>query len=520
MMPDPLRRAVRTVLAALGGLTMLACDGPAGPSQVDEQVASILVEAPDTTLWTGRRMQLAARVLGASGEPLRDQTVQWATSDTAVAIISPAGEVTGRTPGAVTFTATRDARVAQVSLRIVPPISFCSIATADVMLRGRTTRSRLEVYAQVAGRGVAVTDRRVTWSSSNPAVATVSDSGVVAAIASGETVISASCEGMVSNRINVFVSGGYDVVPLGTLGGDSSTPFDLNEAGDVVGEAKTASGETRAFLWRAGKIMDLGLPGTSVARGISEDGKVVGSYSTAGLNASYRPTGLRPFLWQNGTVTMLDPGAEEENVHATGVNRAGTVVGYTSTHTSSAVVGSAVYWAAGKRIDLGRGTGYYARLVRINESGQMLGISCTSDCESFLLSGGQRATIPWESTGLASNGLVAGKGVPRATPTNGAGSYLWENGGVLQFDYGRHSVLAAADVNSSKQIVGAMSSGSTASGGFLWSNGRLLVPDALLQTPGWRLSSLTGINDRGQIIGVATRPGVTGSLAVLLNPRP
>jgi probable HAF family extracellular repeat protein len=41
------------------------------------------------------------------------------------------------------------------------------------------------------------------------------------------------------------------MVNLGTLGGNFSIAFGINDLGQVVGYSSTASGETRAFLWTA-----------------------------------------------------------------------------------------------------------------------------------------------------------------------------------------------------------------------------------------------------------------------------
>ena len=71
---------------------------------------------------------------------------------------------------------------------------------------------------------------------------------------------------------------------LGTLGGDTSRAHALDERGQVVGQAQTATGETHAFLWRNNAMQDLGtLPGgdRSAANSIAPDGRIVGSATDA-----------------------------------------------------------------------------------------------------------------------------------------------------------------------------------------------------------------------------------------------
>jgi len=98
------------------------------------------------------------------------------------------------------------------------------------------------------------------------------------------------------------------VVHLGTFGGSSARAFDVNERGDVVGEAEMLSrregqvaASMRAFLWRDGRLTHLGTLGgdTSTARAINRSGQVVG-WSTAADGTT------RAFLWQDGAMRDLN----------------------------------------------------------------------------------------------------------------------------------------------------------------------------------------------------------------------
>jgi probable HAF family extracellular repeat protein len=84
---------------------------------------------------------------------------------------------------------------------------------------------------------------------------------------------------------------------LGTLpGGNFSSATSINDRGQVVGRATTASGEFHAFLFENGVMTDLGtLPGgkSSQASGINNRGQVVGDLATvsgAGHAALCTPT--------------------------------------------------------------------------------------------------------------------------------------------------------------------------------------------------------------------------------------
>ena len=92
----------------------------------------------------------------------------------------------------------------------------------------------------------------------------------------------------------------YTVAELGTLGGESTNPLGINNAGQVVGDSETKpksgekSGEHHAFLWEAKTGMrDLGTLGgaDSHATCINNKGQVVGWSHTGRLYQNGRFVG-------------------------------------------------------------------------------------------------------------------------------------------------------------------------------------------------------------------------------------
>jgi len=78
---------------------------------------------------------------------------------------------------------------------------------------------------------------------------------------------------------------GEGMMNLGTLGGDWSTAWDVNDHGQVVGYSSIGDRESRAFYWdeENGMIELPTLGGNSLARAINNDGEIVGySYDSDG----------------------------------------------------------------------------------------------------------------------------------------------------------------------------------------------------------------------------------------------
>src|SRR4051812_12473202 len=74
----------------------------------------------------------------------------------------------------------------------------------------------------------------------------------------------------------------YDIVELGTLGGEASRAYGINDQGQVVGHADDAEGRRPAVLWQDGSVVDLGTLGGdhATALAVNDRGQVVGTSTT------------------------------------------------------------------------------------------------------------------------------------------------------------------------------------------------------------------------------------------------
>lgn len=98
---------------------------------------------------------------------------------------------------------------------------------------------------------------------------------------------------------------GYEVLDLGTLGGDQVRPAALNNRGDVVGSATTAHDTVHAFLWRNGMLIDLNPAGQLVgaAGAINDAGWIAGK--------ALEWQGWMP-MWRDGVFTGLQSVPSDE----------------------------------------------------------------------------------------------------------------------------------------------------------------------------------------------------------------
>ncbi|HXG23287.1 MAG TPA: hypothetical protein VNJ09_01935 [Chthonomonadales bacterium] len=135
------------------------------------------------------------------------------------------------------------------------------------------------------------------------------------------------------------------VTELGTLGGQYSNAFGINDSGSVVGTAEIRLGVSHAFEWRNGLMRDLGTLGGdySVAYGINNKGSIVGCVNT-------QNEGMRAFLYKEGKMTNLGTlgGSASE---ARAINEAEQIVG---TSMNSQLTFCATLWLDGEIRDLNR----------------------------------------------------------------------------------------------------------------------------------------------------------------------
>lgn len=178
--------------------TLAACgkDSPTEPARISSSIVLSSISVIITAI--GQTLQINAKVLDQDNNVLTDSTIAWSSSNPAVASVSSSGLVTVVSGGIAQIKATSggvsavaNVQVAQVAVRV-------AIAPTSVTLALLGESVQLEAEAYDSGNA-PIPGASVTWSSSIPAVATVSSTGLVTAVSNGTARITAESESVTSS---------------------------------------------------------------------------------------------------------------------------------------------------------------------------------------------------------------------------------------------------------------------------------------------------------------------------------
>ena len=178
--------------------------GPGGPATIQVTPAS-----PSTVVRVTTTLSATVRDSFANAVPVE---VAWSSANPTVAIVSAGGVVTGVNPGTTQIVATAGAAVGSATVTVAPaPVASLQVLAGTARpIRQGTSELQFGDSAQFSAVpfdafGIALDGRGVAWSSSNPAVATVSSAGWVRALSAGSAIITATSEGVsASHTVDVM----------------------------------------------------------------------------------------------------------------------------------------------------------------------------------------------------------------------------------------------------------------------------------------------------------------------------
>ena len=290
-------------------------------------VSMVEVTPSQSSIIVGHGVQLTATAKDVAGKPLSGRSVNWRSGAPGLASVSASGMVTGLQPGTAVIIATIDGIAGSATVTVSPvPVASVTVTPASVALTIGQKQTLTATLRDVAGN--TLTGRGLSWSTSDPAVATVGTDGEVIGVGSGTATITATSEGQ-TGTATVTVG----LVPVASVVvAPPSATIDIGVTVQLSATTLDAGGNAltgRAVAWTSSDDAVATVSSGGVVSGISAGTATITATSEGQTGTSTITVSLTIGGTQTITATPLD---------ANGTPLAGRQVTWSSANTNIATV--------------------------------------------------------------------------------------------------------------------------------------------------------------------------------------
>lgn len=185
-------RLQRIALQLSATLLLAACSTGTEPEPAPV-VAEVIVAPAQLVLPEGDLARYSARLIDRYGQAVDGVPVTWTTSNPHVGTVSAEGVVTTHAVGTVVISAHAAGKTGSGSLEVKrAPVATVELRPATLELAEGQVTTVIAIARDRNGRDLP--DRVATWTTTNPAIASVSAAGIVSAHSSGTTTLRVTIE--------------------------------------------------------------------------------------------------------------------------------------------------------------------------------------------------------------------------------------------------------------------------------------------------------------------------------------
>jgi uncharacterized protein YjdB len=186
-----------TIALTIAGM---GCQGIVSPSgSGGKTLSSLRVSPASASLQAGQTQQFTATAQYSDGSTANvSSTATWTVSSGSIASVSNAGMATAKATGSATVTASLNGINGSAALAVqsgTKTVTSVSVTPATATIAVGATQQFTATASYSDGTTSNVTSSGATWSSSAPSIATINASGLAAAVAAGQTTLTATYQG-------------------------------------------------------------------------------------------------------------------------------------------------------------------------------------------------------------------------------------------------------------------------------------------------------------------------------------
>ena len=302
-------------------------------------VTRVTLDRISATIAVGRSIELTAAVVPANAT---DRSLTWASSNSAVARVDNFGRVTGVAPGTAVITATASNGVSAACTVTVTP-AYIPVQSVSLDRTTATVRAAEAVTITASVLPANATDRGLSWTSSNNAVAIVDNFGRVTGISPGTAVITATASNGMSATCTVTVTAAYIPVQSVTLDRIALTmrPAEVVTINATVAPANATD---RSLAWTSSNNAVARVDTLGRVTGVSPGTAVITAVASNGIAATCTVTVTQPAIPEthvlinepNATIRIGEQTVFTANVYP--ANATDRSVTWTSSHPNIAEV--------------------------------------------------------------------------------------------------------------------------------------------------------------------------------------
>src|SRR3989441_968895 len=265
-----------TGLAAGSAVITATSEGQSGTAAITVTtvpVATVAVTPASATIQVGQTQQLAATLTDAGGNTLSGRAVSWTSSTPSPASVSGSGLVTGLAAGSAVITATSEGQSGTAAIAVTSvPVATVAVTPASATIQVGQAQQLAATLKDASGN--TLSGRAVSWSSSNPSVASVSGSGVVTGLAAGSALITATSEGQ-SGTSSITVTN----VPVASVAvTPASAGIQVGQTVQLTATPKDGSGSPlsgRAVTWASSNASVATVSGSGLVTAVTAGSAII-----------------------------------------------------------------------------------------------------------------------------------------------------------------------------------------------------------------------------------------------------